>query len=261
MNTAIIFLTDKDVRTTDSFFRVRVRNDGYSLDAKRTPLAGSNDLDELSFIFSSLDEKNLSQYPNIAVVSVNHLDDVGKFSLSEDWSQPAGNTYVALHEIADLKNGNSITKATTIPGDVPVIAGGQSSPYTHGKSNYNGNVITVSKSGSAGYVGWHDYPIWASDCIAIQSKDETKYLNRYLYFCMKAKQEEIYLRQQGTGQPHIYISHIEDLPIPELPLAKQRAIIKKAQLTQQDLDEAKQTLKEKEDAISSLFTSIYYSDS
>ena len=75
-------------------------------------------------------------------------------------------------------------------------------------------MITVSKSGhAAGYVWWHDEPIWASDSIAIRSKDEFRYLSLYLYLCLKAKQDEIYLRQQGTTLPHIYVKHIRDFPV------------------------------------------------
>ena len=51
-------------------------------------------------------------------------------------------------------------------------------------------------------------------------------LTKYLYMCMSLKQEEIYYRQQGTGQPHIYISHIEDFPIPIIPIEQQRRMLK-----------------------------------
>ena len=83
--------------------------------------------------------------------------------------------------------------------------------------------LTLSKTGAySGYVWWHDQPIWASDSIVVQSKNESNYLTRYLYFCMKSKQDEIYSRQQGTGQPHIYTKHINDFPIPVLPIAQQK---------------------------------------
>lgn len=259
--TAIMFLTDKDIGTTDSFFRARVGNDGYSLDSARTRLTGPSDLDDLSFFFSSLKEKDvdLSQYPNVTTVSVNNLDSATKFYLSEEWVKSSENTYVELQEVAYLKNGKTITQADTTFGSIPVIAGGGgSSPYTHGESNYDGNVITVSKSGAySGYVWWHDEPIWASDSIAIQSKDEGKYMNLYLYLCMKAKQEEIYLRQQGTAQPHVYIKHMRDFPIPALSLEKQYEIVKKYQSAQQDLKKAEQRINKTEHAINKLISSMY----
>ena len=224
-------------------------------------MAGPSDLDNLSFFFSSLNEKDLdiSQYPNITTVSVNNLDSATKFYLSEEWLKSSENTYVELQEVAYLENGESITKASTTLGDIPVIAGGGGSiPYTHGKSNYDGNVITVSKSGAySGYVWWHDDPIWASDSIAIRSKDDTKYLSLYLYLCMKAKQEEIYLRQQGTAQPHVYVKHIRDFPIPALSLKEQYAMVSKYRSAQQDLKKAEQKIKETEQFVNRLISSMY----
>ena len=156
--------------------------------------------------------------------------------------------YVMLQKVADLENGKSITEATTTLGDIPVIAGGRGTiPYSHGEYNYSGNVFTVSKSGAySGYVWWHDDPIWASDSIAIKSKDESKYLTRYLYMCMKSKQEEIYNRQQGTGQPHVYRGHIKDFPIPVISIEEQVAQFKPLEEAQARLKEAKRKFSEHE---------------
>ena len=70
-----------------------------------------------------------------------------------------------LSTIATIEKGQAITSKDIISGDYPVIAGGQSSPYNHNQYNYKGNVVTVSASGAySGYVWYHDYPIFASDC-------------------------------------------------------------------------------------------------
>ena len=95
-------------------------------------------------------------------------------------------------------------------------------PYTHNVANTDGGCFTISKSGAySGYIWWHETPIWASDCIVVRSQNEHEFLSFYLYLCMKAKQQEIYSRQQGTGQPHVYSSHVEDFWIPRLPLEEQ----------------------------------------
>lgn len=226
--TGILFLTDKGTKRTEWFYRATIENDGY--DSKRNPVKGINDLDRVLFSYhrQSSPEDSLPDELDISVVSVRNLDSKDSFALHTDWNVDKETEYYALRDVAILKNGKSITEATTTEGTIPVIAGGRgTSPYTHGESNHDGNVVTVSKSGAySGYVWWHDEPIWASDSIVVKSKDETQMLTKYLYMCMSLKQEEIYYRQQGTGQPHIYISHIEDFPIPIIPIEQQRRMLK-----------------------------------
>lgn len=145
--------------------------------------------------------------------------------VKEAWG--GGSTgYRNLHEISTIRKGKTITEKTAIDGDVPVIAGGRDSPYNHNESNHPGNVITVSASGAySGYVWYHKEPIWASDCTVIKSADENKYLTRYLYYCLKAKQADIYKKQRGTGQPHVYMKDLKDFPIPVWSIDDQREFV------------------------------------
>lgn len=131
-----------------------------------------------------------------------------------------------LNKLAILQKGQSITSDEVIEGDYPVIAGGQSSPYNHYIANHNGNVITVSASGAySGYVWYHDYPIFASDCTMVFSRNEDRISTEFLAEILKLKQQEIYLLQKGAGQPHVYASDLEKLEIPVPPLVTQKKII------------------------------------
>lgn len=131
-----------------------------------------------------------------------------------------------LSTIATIEKGQAITSKDIISGNYPVIAGGQSSPYNHNQYNYKGNVVTVSASGAySGYVWYHDYPIFASDCSVIYSKDEKVYLTKYIYEILHLRQQEIYLLQKGAGQPHVYASDLAQMTIPIVPFEKQREII------------------------------------
>jgi type I restriction enzyme S subunit len=132
-----------------------------------------------------------------------------------------------LRQIATINKGQSITKDKITEGDYPVIAGGQSSPYTHSEYNFEGNVITVSASGAySGFVWYHDYPIFASDCIVLQSKNEKEISTHFIYHVMKALQGEIYKLQQGAGQPHVYARDMEKVIIPTPLPAKQNEMLK-----------------------------------
>ena len=195
----------------------------------------------------------------IGVVQVKNVQSDKGFSLHEDWKVGAHIDYVNLEDVAILKNGKSITEATTTEGNIPVIAGGSGTvAYTHGESNSLGNVFTVSKSGAySGYLWWHNDPIWASDSIVVQSKDESKFLTRYLYMCLKSMQAPLYRRQQGTGQPHIYIEHIRDFPIPVISIDEQKSKIKPIEDIDAKLRAVKEELSIHESDVNEFIKSCY----
>ena len=133
---------------------------------------------------------------------------------------------IYLRSIAHIVKGNALSSSEVESGDIPVIAGGKTSPYKHNKSNYEGNVITVSASGAyAGYVWYHDYPIYATDCSVIFSKDESTYLTKYLFEVLKLQQTAIYRLQTGAAQPHVYPADLQMLNIPIIPIEEQQEIV------------------------------------
>lgn len=131
-----------------------------------------------------------------------------------------------LSSICNISKGQSIKLKDIIGGDYDVIGGGQSSPYTSNIYNVEAGAITISSSGAyAGYVWFHDRPIFASDCMIVRSKDEATFLTRYIYEVLKAYQKIIYSMQRGAGQPHVYSSDISQLRIPYKCISEQKKII------------------------------------
>ena len=150
-----------------------------------------------------------------------------------------------LNEVASLVKGQSITKENITSGDYPVIAGGQTSPYTIDKFNHNGDVITVSASGAySGYVWYHKNHIFASDCTVIKSLDNNVCSTFYLYFVMKVKQRFIYNMQQGAGQPHVYSRELSNLKIPLPTLAVQNKIAEEVKKRMQKAEQLQKEAKE-----------------
>ena len=74
--------------------------------------------------------------------------------------------------------------------------------------------------------------------MVVRSKNEQEFLSFYLYMCLKTRQDEIYSRQQGTGQPHIYEKHICNFPIPIISLEKQKQLVNAARNATQKRVEA-----------------------
>lgn len=117
-----------------------------------------------------------------------------------------------LGEIVNIRKGQIITESTTVLGSIPVIAGGKSPAYFHNKANCLGKTITISGSGaSAGYVAFHDYPIFASDCSTIEEHKD--YSIEYVFYLMQLLQDKIYKMQTGGAQPHIHPSDLNPIEV------------------------------------------------
>ena len=127
------------------------------------------------------------------------------------------------NNIIKIEKGKSITKSKIEEGDIPVIAGGKTPPYYHNKYNYNFPCITISASGSAGYVWFHDYKIWASDCHVIYT-DNKRYNIKFLYHYLKNIQDLIYYLQVGGVQKHVYAKDLIKLNIPNITIEEQEKI-------------------------------------
>jgi type I restriction enzyme S subunit len=151
-----------------------------------------------------------------------------------------------LGEIAQIKKGQMITSSTCVEGIIPVIAGGKTPAYFHNVANRFGKTITISASGAnAGYVCFHNYPIFASDCSTIvESKN---YCLEFVYYFLLKNQEVIYGYQTGGAQPHIHPKDIEPILICLPSITEQTHIAKilsdmdaEIKLIEQKLSKARQ---------------------
>ena len=128
-----------------------------------------------------------------------------------------------LNDFAEIKKGQLITKKAAVHGDIPVIAGGLKPSYFHNRPNRKPNVITISASGaSAGFVAFHSYAIFASDCSTIEQSDA--YNTKFIFFALKLRQSEIYELQTGGAQPHVYPEQIKSLYLLFPAIEEQTAI-------------------------------------
>lgn len=136
---------------------------------------------------------------------------------SEEWA------YRRVGEICSITKGQIITGKTAIHGNVPVIAGGKTPAFYHNVANRESDVITISASGAnAGYIAYHDYPIFASDCSTIESSDQ--YDVKFIYYALLYHQQELIGMQTGGAQPHIHPKEIGVLLVPRINQEEQRAI-------------------------------------
>ena len=150
----------------------------------------------------------------------------------------SGKQEVKLHDVfgdaLKIEKGKSLVKKNVEAGEIPVVAGGQSYAYFHNKSTHQGECITISASGAyAGYVWYHNYPIWASDCNVLVVLDgDTK----FFFYALKHLQIKIYALQSGGAQPHIYSKDLNTLMVPHPSLPEQKQIAVTLSTAQEEID-------------------------
>lgn len=119
---------------------------------------------------------------------------------------------VRLGKYVSVKKGEMLTSEQYMMGDIPVIAGGRTFAGYHNKSNRPSRTITISASGaSAGFVAFHRYPIFATDCSTIS--DSSNYIIEYIFYLMLYNQQRLYSLQSGGAQPHVQPNDIIKMDI------------------------------------------------
>lgn len=117
-----------------------------------------------------------------------------------------------IGNVVTIKKGTMLTSEQYVIGNFPVIAGGKTAAGYHHIANRLPNTITISASGaSAGYVTFHQEPIFATDCSTIEPSKE--YDVRYIYYLLSYYQKELYAMQTGGAQPHVHPSDIAELKV------------------------------------------------
>lgn len=145
-----------------------------------------------------------------------------------------------LSDFGKITKGKALSSKDLIDGDYPVIAGGKSSPYNHRDYTHE-NVITVSASGAyAGYVAYHPYKLWASDCSVVMGKSNSNI--GFIYQLMSHMQSKIYSLQSGGAQPHVYPKDLEVLRVNIPPVDEQQKIAAVLSTADQEITALQQKL-------------------
>lgn len=248
VKTSILFFDNEISKRQSELVFVKVEQDGFDLGATKRPI-NKNDLPEALLILNAWKDGKKVESEKVVYIEKAKIAENGDYNLSGDRYKTAIDysnikwPIVELGEVAEILKGSAITKKDTVFGDIPVIAGGQEPAYYHNKSNRNGDIITVSASGAyAGFVNFFDTPIFASDCSTIQTKDKSIVITKYIYSVLKAKQDEIYLFQQGGGQPHVYPKDLKTIKIPLPPMEVQGRIVEELDGYQKILSGARQVI-------------------
>lgn len=138
---------------------------------------------------------------------------------------PDGVEFVKLRDCCSFKRGTTITAKNAIPGDVPVLAGGQKPAYYHNVANRTGETIVVAGSGAyAGFVSYWTIPVFLSDSFSVEPDD--RLVVKFVYYFLKNIQQKIFATKKGSGVPHVHGSSIAKFEIPLPPIEVQTEIVR-----------------------------------
>lgn len=240
---SLLFLTKSTKNKEDEdIFMAQAEYVGYDATGREIE---QNDLNEIFNNYKNfIEKKNFKLNDKCFLIKFNSVKsnkriDTFYYSLGNIFYKSKKFENKKLSDLVNIQKGETITSDTKEDGNIPVIAGGQIPAYYNNKSNYKGNVITISASGAySGFVWWHDNPIWASDCNVLTEKSKEANI-KYIYHILKFNQENIYKLQRGSAQPHVYASDLSEIPIPKPNIETQNKIIeimKEANLLKEKLE-------------------------
>ena len=247
--TSILFLDRKLSQKTNKIFFGKVENDGFNLGAQRSEI-DKNDLPLIKEVvleyINSLCLGEDKEHPNLNFVLKEEILNSSDIELIyERYSirklKSSFEVY-NLKELVEFKRGTPLTKKKAVQGMYPVIAGGKKPAFYHNEYNRDGEIVTISSSGAAGFVNFFDNPIFMSDSFSIKSVNEKKLITKFLYLLLKGKQEYIYSLQTGVAQRHVYPKSFENFQIPLPPFEIQKKIVEKIEQLQKVIDGAKKVV-------------------
>lgn len=117
-----------------------------------------------------------------------------------------------IKDIAVVEKGELLISSQFENGKIEVWAGGKIPAGYHNVANRMKKTITISASGAyAGFVSYHNRPIYATDCSSIS--ESTDYVIKFLYYCLINMQDKIYEMQTGGAQPHVHPKDIYQIEL------------------------------------------------
>ena len=241
VKTSILILDKEISRNSKEIFFASIESDGFDLGAQRRKL----DHNDLPDVLKQINLFKIGKNSSLFTIRKDEIEKsdftLSKMRYSSKLEVNSSFKVVPLTEYVLFQKGTSITKKQTTPGDFPVIAGGKKPAYSHNVYNRKKNSITIASSGTAGYVDFHEKPIFASDCFTIESNSK-QLEQKFLYYLLKFKQEHIYSFKLGGVQPHVYEKSFYSFQIPLPTIEIQKEVVRELDGYQKIIDGARQVV-------------------
>ena len=120
-----------------------------------------------------------------------------------------------LDQITNILKGQQLNKEKFISnGEFPVYNGGKTHSGFYDKYNQEENSIIINQGGSAGLVSFIKTKFWASaHCFIIKPINQNFINNKFLFYLLKSKYDDISKLIRGTTIPGISIEDLKNFEI------------------------------------------------
>ena len=130
-----------------------------------------------------------------------------------------------LSDVSVMFRGEYITKKDAHIGNVPVILGGLEPAYYIVKSNNDGEIAVIARSGaSAGFVSYWNQPIFVTDGFGYENIEGLT-IAKYLYYVLKNIEADLNAMKRGAGVPHVSGEALGKIMLPIPAIAEQERIV------------------------------------
>lgn len=135
-----------------------------------------------------------------------------------------GYVVLPLSSVAKVFRGEYITKKNEKTGTIPVILGGQEPAYYIDRSNHDGEIVVIARSGAAGFVSYWNQPIFVTDGFGYEEVEGLS-TTKYLYYVLKNIEMVLNSMKRGAGVPHVSSEALSNIRIPLPSLEEQKRIV------------------------------------
>lgn len=268
VKTSVLFFDRAFAKQNDNILFVRLDNDGYSLDAKRTEIK-QNDLPEaLKIINEYRDGKDVSGYERAMVVSKERIAennyDLTAAKYIEKETRECKYEMVKLGDVCELLNGYAFKSELYTDTGIRVmritnvqkgeIVDDNPKFYPLDKQteiqNYmlRENDLLVSLTGNVGRVGLLPkelLPAGLNQRVACLRPDETKILKGYLFSVLNQDkfEHDCIESSGGIAQKNLSTVWLQNYDIPLPPLDVQQQIVDEIENKQSAINHAREIIK------------------
>ena len=198
-----------------------------------------------SYVFSKI-----HQTTNVMFYEYNHLDDTKKLLVEVPIEKIANNSYSlnyaeyieketkeeynneivvkTLGEVCEIENGKRIVKGKVETGDYPVLGGGGFTSFYANEFSRDGKTCKISREGMSLHncvMLLNEKYYLNSQAFTIKFKNETNYINEYLWYFLDNNKETVFNCGRGTAQKAIDIVEFKSIQIPIHSIKLQQKIV------------------------------------
>jgi type I restriction enzyme M protein len=250
VKTSILLLDRRRAKDLESILFMQVKNIGFSLGVKRTPIK-ENDLHQVFADYRSFcngvnaNSAVSFSVPKTEIAENDYLLTLKRYQKSENNSHIK---FVPLEQVCVIEKGKS-SSTKTMEGSYPLILTAENFG-TSAHYDFEGEVVCVPLISSTGHgkasvkrIHYFNGKFALANLLAAAFVKDTQVLNsRFLFFLLDSAKNALAGLMSGAANVSMKVSDLEKFEIPLPPLTVQQEIVAEIEGYQQIIDGARQVV-------------------